>query len=292
MILTIPKVESCDWYEQHAGDFSNVINAARNPVQCLSKYDAPLWAFYKPIPFPRLGYWDKPKFITANFECCFALLLDFDNDDSGTRMITIDDAIQTFSEFEYVLYTSYRHSPSHHKFRMVVPLTRPIDHTWFRCKKVKQWFVDKFPGVDILASIKTLQKHFIPAHHPSSQDYRFHINEAPRIDLPLEEFSTFIHEHINEAEQRPVLIPVVNRSSIFAYTLDEIESMNKQRYIIDKHVHELQGMSWTRGSGNDVHGNLCRIAASLQYSDVAHWYELIMMYAPSDYGPEVSRMQL
>ena len=287
-ILYIPFTDKCDWYEVVDGNYERVKNAARNPsTKFLTKEEVPLWAFYMPIDNPTLGYYGKTKFITENFKGVYALLMDFDDG------ITIDEAIEMHKDFEFTLYTSFRHKDDHHKFRMVIPLSTPMNHRLFRYKKVKQWFVDKFKGVDALASIKTLQKHKIPAHHPDDTAYRFHINEGYRLELPIDDFAEWAYEEIRD---RPSYATKKTYDSVFEIPL---EDMYKKRHeersteaLQEHHMAELKAMSWDRGASNDVHGNLCRIAYSLQMAGVYDWYEIIMSYAPEAYSREVQRMRI
>lgn len=291
MILYIPKTEHCDWYEPIEGSYDDVLEAIRNPTtKYLSKDEVSLWAFYTPKDHPDLGYWKKPKFNASNMLNCYALLLDFDNDATASKYISVDDAIQEFSDFRFALYTSYRHRPDHNKFRLVVPLKTPMRNDWFQFDCVKQWFIEKFPGVDIRASIKTLQKHKIPAHHPDDTNYRYYINEAPELELPLDKFNDDIYYEIL---LQPEPVKRIHKGFL-RLTIEDIEDNIKYSCIVGKHEKELSEMKWERGSGYDVHGNLCRIAASLQQHGVGDWEEIMLSYAPNNpvIIAEIRRMRM
>lgn len=287
MLLYIPKTSNCDWYEPIKGTFNDVVESIKDPTTSfLHKDDVSLWAFYTPKNPPEIGYYGKPKFAASNMENCFALLLDFDNDGTAFDVngktqdyLSVDDAIDKFSDFQFALYTSYRHKPAHHKFRLVVPLAKSINNDWFGYDCVKMWFINKFPGVDVRASIKTLQKHKIPAHHPADVNYRYFINDAPRLDLPLDKFNDDIYYEILSKPQ-----PIKKRSySCFLdMTVDDVESKIREDIILGNHKQELAAISWDRGSGFDVHGNLCRIAYSLQCTGIYDWEEIMLSYTPND----------
>lgn len=285
MILYIPKTDACDWYEElPKADWTTVKKLVANPTtKYLHKDDVSLWAFYNPIECPVIGYYKKPKFITDNFKNCYCLLMDFDDG------LPIDIAIEKMGNLTFALYTSYRHTPEHHKYRMVIPLKTPFDHTLMRVPAIKQWFINRLEGVDVGASIKTLQKHKIPAHHPDDKNYRYHINEGELLELPEDLFDimkwqhTFSEQKFNKKKEP---------KSIWDTPIDKFTSLvDKNNGLENHHRKELQAMSWKRGSGNDVHGTLCRIAYSLQKADL-DFYDIIMDYAPQSYASEIKRMRI
>lgn len=297
-MLYIPKTSNCDWYEYRQCTFKDVVNAVINPTtEYLSKDDVPLWAFYTPKNPPDIGYYGKPKFNAVNMVNCYALLLDFDNDGTAfdnnkktADYISVDDAIEKFSDFEFALYTSYRHKPEHHKFRLVVPLATPIINAWFSYDSVKSWFINKFTGVDVRASIKTLQKHKIPACHPSDTHYRYYINEAPRLELPLQQFNDDIYYEILA---KPEPIKVRAYTGFLNLTIDDIETNIKQDIAYGNAQKTLESMNWDRGSGNDVHGNLLKIAYNLQCNKIFDWEDLMVSYAPDPVTiAEIKRMRI
>ena len=296
MMLYIPKTENCDWYDPYPKiTWDNLCHAVANPSTAhLDKDAVPLWAFYTPLDKPKIGYWGKPKFTTDNFKYCHALLMDFDNDESGSEMVSFDEIKERYG-YKFLLYTSYRHRPDHHKFRMVIPLRQKFDHRLMRVTKVKEWFANHFAGVDELASIKTLQKHKIPAHHPTDTNYRYHIEDSDTyIRLPIKQFLRWKKEQ--EEEEERLYAASRNRrpvpSRVFDMTKGDIIEMNRIKNLTIHHVNELRAMSWERGSGNDVHGNLCRIAYSLQKNGIPDWLGLMLSFIPRKLHSEVKRMQL
>jgi hypothetical protein len=68
------------------------------------------------------------------------LVLDYDGKN------TIEDAMTELDGFEYALYTSFRHTDELHKFRVVLPFTRPLSKQEFRLKQEN--IKEVFPNVD------------------------------------------------------------------------------------------------------------------------------------------------
>lgn len=60
--------------------------------------------------------------------------------------MTIEAAMTMLEPLEYVLYTTFRHSPAQHKFRIVIPFTRPLLAADIAGRQ--QSIMQTFPGVD------------------------------------------------------------------------------------------------------------------------------------------------
>jgi hypothetical protein len=153
-----------------------------------------------------------------------------------------------------------------------------MDNFLFTVRGVKDWFIDLFPGVDASATLKSYQKFNIPAHHPDDIHYRFVINDGPRFSPPLDMF-----KQIQLDEQSHYS----NIKNIFDIPLDEIHTITG---VEDKCRDQLSKMYWDRGCGNDVHGNLLRIANRLQHAGLDHT-AIIMQYAPKNLLTEVKAMK-
>lgn len=70
----------------------------------------------------------------------WGIVLDYD----GTE--TIQDVVSDLSHFEFVLYTTFRHTDNTHKFRIVLPFTRAVTRDELKSKK--QSIVDTFKDCD------------------------------------------------------------------------------------------------------------------------------------------------
>ena len=68
------------------------------------------------------------------------IVLDIDSDK------TIEQAIELLDGIEYVLYTTFRHTIQKHKFRVVIPFSKPLLATDIAGRQ--QDIINTFPGVD------------------------------------------------------------------------------------------------------------------------------------------------
>jgi hypothetical protein len=76
----------------------------------------------------------------ANVLALWGIVLDVDENK------TIEQAIEMLDGLEYVLYTTFRHTPEQHKFRIVIPFSRPL-----RAEDIagrKDEIIKTFPDVD------------------------------------------------------------------------------------------------------------------------------------------------
>jgi predicted P-loop ATPase len=89
----------------------------------------PLWspALYRDGAVRRKGE------TTQGIETVTALVLDYDWKPEADRSVTIEQARSVWSAFEYVLHTTASHRIDAHRFRIVLPYSRPVtatEHTW------------------------------------------------------------------------------------------------------------------------------------------------------------------
>ena len=78
--------------------------------------------------------------------------------------MSIDEAQQMFREIEYVLYTTFRHTPERHKFRIVIPFSQPLLASDIAGRQAA--IVETFPGVDA-ASFTVSQSFYFHSGHNS-----------------------------------------------------------------------------------------------------------------------------
>lgn len=98
-----------------------------------------------------------------------ALIFDVD---SGC---TIEEFIAEHKDYKFVLYTTFSHKESHHKFRAVFPIKEPIKYSSFEKPYFRQWFTEKYPYQD-----PAIMK-FVGVYMPNTNDlktYRSHVNEG------------------------------------------------------------------------------------------------------------------
>jgi hypothetical protein len=68
------------------------------------------------------------------------IVLDVDDD------MTIEQAQEHYKDIEHVLYTTFRHRPDKHKFRIVIPFSRPLLAEDIAGRQAA--ITERFPGVD------------------------------------------------------------------------------------------------------------------------------------------------
>lgn len=116
----------------------------------------------------------EPRRGNQYVECVTLALVDYDD---GT---TIAEAKERFSAFEFLLYTSFNHTPEHHRFRLLFPLEKSIaakdwDCAWAHLAKLA-------PGLD--ESCKDLARiYYLPTHCSGAEHISFR-NEGKLLDLP------------------------------------------------------------------------------------------------------------
>ncbi len=92
--------------------------------------------------------------------------------DSG---YSIDQFIETFAEYQFVLYSTYSHTAEKNRFKAFFPLKQPLELKILRSKYFKSWFQKKYPFND--ESILKFVGIYLP-NCPSHDTYRYHINEG------------------------------------------------------------------------------------------------------------------
>ena len=111
------------------------------------------------------------------------IVLDIDED------YNIKDAINLLEGVEYVLYTTFRHTPEKHKFRVVIPFSRPLLAEDIAGRQ--QSIIETFPGVDN-ASFTVSQSFYFHsgkvdsiAYHNMGQmidPYQFEVKEVKKFE--------------------------------------------------------------------------------------------------------------
>jgi hypothetical protein len=96
-------------------------------------------------------------------------ILDYD---SG---ITMEEVRQQLGDLQHIGYTSYNHQPSHHKFRIVIPLTTPIPIHLLRKIKDSEISIlpalhDKFGSID-LTTFDLARSFFMPSCPQANMEY-------------------------------------------------------------------------------------------------------------------------
>lgn len=101
----------------------------------------------------------------------YCLLLDID----GT--MSLESAVADWAEYEFLIYSTYRHTQLKPKFRLVVPLAEPLTREQFDQRH--EAMIAEF-NVDA-ASFTISQAFYLPSHSPDNRDQAFVVwNQSDR----------------------------------------------------------------------------------------------------------------
>lgn len=199
MIITLFQSTSKAWIEDMNDvldlSWEDIVASLLNHQNAKVKEDGTLYnlALFKPIgdlsadlgrtKIFKNGVWtDEYKYHPNTVSRCknnvvavYGMILDFDEG------VTIEQAIDKYDGLEYVLYTTFRHTREAHRFRIVIPFTRPLfaEDVERKIKSIKE----SFPGVDN-ASFSASQSFYFHSGH--NDPIAFHMKGA-MID-PYENF--------------------------------------------------------------------------------------------------------
>lgn len=123
------------------------------------------------------------------------LVLDYDD---GT---TIEAARQTWERWPAVLHTSWSHSDEHHKFRVTLPLLRPVVAAGW--PRVFQWALDQAPTIDTQCKDPS-RIYFVPSH-PIGAPERAEVwkGAGAMLDLDPAELSETPEEYARRTRKPP-----------------------------------------------------------------------------------------
>ena len=105
----------------------------------------------------------------------YGIVLDFD------KNVTLEEAMTKYANYEYVIYTTWRHTLENHRFRMVIPFSRPLKAEDIELRK--ESIKEVFPDIDP-ASVSVSQSFYF---HSGPEDSISYHNEGQFID-PYEMF--------------------------------------------------------------------------------------------------------
>lgn len=135
--------------------------------------------------------------------------------------LTIPDIVQILDGVEYVLYTTFRHTPEKHKFRVAIPFCRPLlkDDIEGRQKSI----LDTFPGVDN-ASFTVSQSFYFHSGNVDSMvywgkgvmvdPYDFTYNEPQVYQTPTYTQTTELDDEQLEAYKKAVVSSLLTCSGL------------------------------------------------------------------------------
>ena len=149
------------WGQLVERDLPSLAHSLATPVNTSDKHAAPLFC---PAVFR-----DNRRRLD-HVETCSMVVLDVDHG------ATLDEASAAFEGVAHVLYTSFRHTPAEHRFRVVLPLSRDVDAETYR--RLWRWASDQLGG-----------KADPQASDPSRMFFRYcrteHAEHCVQLDAPL-----------------------------------------------------------------------------------------------------------
>ena len=236
-----------------------------------------LWSFYNLISDPIIGEFGHPRGIADNVKEVVCMQIDFD----GGR--TIQSFAKEFKEYTWALYTSKSHISALHKFRVVMPLDKPVARELFSNKKSKEYLMNLFKGCD-KTTFDRWRKQRVPYVTPESvHQYKYHINDGVLYSLDRSTLLTNYEEAKVMYSRSGNASTVDLNASILDMTFDELEEVNKLNSLINIYEDELNSINWlNRGAGEDVHSRARRVIYSLRMNGMgsSEVYNFVMSYCP------------
>jgi putative DNA primase/helicase len=119
----------------------------------------------------------------ANIATVHAVVLDYDG---KPQSVSIEKATEVWGGFEHVVYTTFQHTPEKPRFRLVMPLSRPVTTSEFR--RIWGWVqkhaAENGAGFDPLSDPGRI--YFIPTHKPGADHvYRYNAEDVLDADIIL-----------------------------------------------------------------------------------------------------------
>lgn len=121
------------------------------------------------VPFDMHYSEDNIELVQSNAYSYTMLIFD---SDIG---YTIEEFIEQFKEYQFVLFTTFSHTEDQHRFKAFFPLKQPLKIDTLRTKFFKSWMQKKYPFND--EGVLKFFKCYLP-NCKSLDTYRYHINEG------------------------------------------------------------------------------------------------------------------
>ena len=113
---------------------------------------------------------EQPRRCRENIKQYYALFLDFDGE------LQIDDFIKSHVDMEYILYTTSSSTTEVNRFRVVIPLTKPVEFT--EIERRKEQLANKFNLYKDMSTFSCSRLFYLP-----SKDSDIHFNTGKFFDL-------------------------------------------------------------------------------------------------------------
>lgn len=241
-----------------------VIDAIKNPQDKYTDRELiPLWSFYNTIETPSLDKYNEPRGCGDNMRQFTALQIDFDD-----NIVRIEDFCKSYKDITFYLYTSFRHSEQHHKFRVIIPLDAPYGNKLLTCSVNKELLLSMFIGCD-KSTINSFRKQRIPALDPNNSGaYRYVINEGKQFSLPFNILVSNYNAYIKQISQKEHIID--DNTNVLDDWYYEIKGLyvpkptNIKDNVRKSVINDMNDLPWgNRGTGI-VHYTLCKLYGKLK----------------------------
>ena len=167
-----------------------------NPPVFPNKGKCPLAIFGTPVPSPEHDMDSgSMRCIGANLQSIYTLAIDYDNG------ISIEQFKDEYRDRQYSLYSSYSYGVKPgDRFRVIVPLDKPLPCELLTCKRVKQNLLFNWHGVDECCFDRG-HWQILPARNPAGE-YIYYKNKGERWDFDLDSYRQWKAQEDAEREQR------------------------------------------------------------------------------------------
>ena len=263
-------------YENREGSWKDIADAVRNPITNIyTREDIPLWSFYNTRSEPELSF-GLPHACADNFTTLYALQIDFDD-----GIATIDWFKSTYSKYRFILYTSYRSKPDHHKFRVILPIEATFANAMMRCKDITADIASKFPNCDT-STFNSFRRQRVPASNPEyPENYQWNINKGELYDL-----DQFAYLPTYNAWKKKLDDYMVAPTF---FTMD-INDLNRGEYNPMKFIEsKLENETWIEGSRNNT---MFKYVSWMRYKGINSYdiASVMRQYIDSDMINELDQM--
>lgn len=277
------------WYDKRDGQthythketgWGEIVRHCEQPFTGIwDKKSVPLWSFYQPVAVPVLDHNGLPHAKSSNFMRFHAMQVDFEE-----RGATIEWFCEAFKAYRYILYTSYRHTPDAHRFRVIMPLKWAFPNNMMSCPSIRQQLIDMFPGCDP-STFNSFRRQHLPAVNPDRpDDYRWTWNQEGTA-LEIDYFKFNPEYDIWKKGLQPIDKSQV--TDIFDTPINSIQSHSTD--VVDAFDALVAKTQWVNGNRNNTMWGLISWGRKIGVSpwDISR---VMQQYVPWDIRDELNTM--
>jgi hypothetical protein len=239
------------------GDIGWLNRAIETPLIRESKEEVPMWAFcsISSAASPVSHYGDAPLFrpIGENMGNVLCVVIDYDH---GANYDNIKGMLGS-KKLLAVMHTSYNHSESENRFRVILPLSDPFMASRLRGKCFRQALNDMFPSCDEAST--TIGRFFkVPACSGNNIGLYRHDSLEGRLLSPFDWAARFGVLEAEEAARRSHLRSRDVAHGFYAADVrnDGVRERKEGAKEYARSVIRSMG-PWDNGNGN--HASMCRL---------------------------------